>query len=86
MTGFTFPFKQKDVFVRTYKQYKTKKLAREILRKMLLPDSCVPELMYWLQKANCELRTLPNGKQFYHIYGDKFCIMSPVDEVIIVEV
>lgn len=54
--GFTFPYKNIDVFVETNKNRKTNRLASEILRKMLLPDSPDRrrELLYWLQKAELE--------------------------------
>ena len=74
MKGFTFVLGNKDVFVETEKKNKTEKLASEILRKLLLPDNpdTRKELLYWLQKAECEVRTLSNGKQYYEIHGDHF--------------
>ena len=74
MKGFTFVLGNKDIFVETEKKNKTEKLASEILRKLLLPDNpdTRKELLYWLQKAECEVRTLSNGKQYYEIYGDHF--------------
>ena len=74
MNGFTFCLKGKDVFVKTGRQRKTEHLASKILRKMQLPDSpsTRKELLYWLQKAACEIVTLGNGRQMYEIAGDGF--------------
>lgn len=72
MKGFTFVLGNKDIFVETEKKNKTEKLASEILRKLLLPDNpdTRKELLYWLQKAECEVKTLSNGRQYYEIHGD----------------
>lgn len=72
MTGYTFPLGNKDVFVVTEAKRKTRTLARQILRKMMLPDGRADELLYWLQKAECDIKTLSNGKQYYEIHGDGF--------------
>lgn len=72
MKGFTFPYGDKDVFVITDKKNKTKKLAKQICWKMEIPDGRADELLYWLQKAECEIHTLNNGKQYYEIHGDGF--------------
>lgn len=74
MKGFTFMLKDKDVFVETSYVNKTENLASKILTKMLLPDNpdTRKELLYWLQKAECEIKTLGNGKQMYDIHGDNF--------------
>ena len=74
MKGFTFMLKDKDVFVETSYVNKTENLASKILTKMLLPDNpdTRKELLYWLQKAECEIKTLSNGKQMYDIHGDNF--------------
>lgn len=74
MKGFTFVFKDKDVFVETSYVNKTERLASKILTKMLLPDNpdTRRDLLYWLQKAECEIKTLSNGKQMYDIHGDNF--------------
>lgn len=75
MNGFTFKLGGKDVFVKTDLKNKTEGLAKKILLKMGLPENpdTRKELLYWLQKANCEIRTLSNGKQYYEIYGKYFC-------------
>lgn len=74
MKGFTFMLKGKDVFVETSYVNKTENLASKILTKMLLPNNpdTRKELLYWLQKAECEIKTLSNGKQMYDIHGDNF--------------
>ena len=62
---------QKDIFVKTSYKNKSEQLARKILRKMLLPENpdTVKEILYWLQKAKCDIITLSNGRQMYDIYG-----------------
>ena len=57
MNGWTFPYANRDVFVVTDRKRKTKKLASEILRKMLLPDAPArrDELLWYLQKATIEV-------------------------------
>ena len=74
MKGFTFVLKGKDIFVETSLVNKTESLASKILTKMLLPDNpnTRKELLYWLQKAECEIKTLSNGKQMYDIHGKNF--------------
>ena len=74
MTGFTFRLGRKDVFVETTAKNKTKKLAEKILYKLELPvnPDTISEVLYWLMKANCEIKTLNNGKQYYDIYGNNF--------------
>lgn len=74
MNGFTFPFKGKDVFVKTDLKNKTGSLARKILLKMKLSDN--PDnrkkILYYLEKATCEIKTLSNGREYYEISGDNF--------------
>ena len=74
MTGFTFPYGRRDVFVETTYKNKTKKLAQKILAKMDLPDNpaTVSGLLYYLTKATCEIRSLNNGRKYYEIAGDGF--------------
>lgn len=80
MTGFTFMWGRKDVFVQTERKNKTGKLAGEILTKLAReydlgigdhPD-VRKELLYYMQKAECEIKTLSNGKQMYDIHGENF--------------
>lgn len=82
MIGFTFPYKGNDVFVATYKKYKTKKLAGEILRKMLLPDAPArrDELLYWLQNA-----TLETKKYGIVIRTQNSTIIDPEKKTIIIK-
>lgn len=74
MHGFTFPLGNKDVFVETSLKNKTEGLARKILLKMGLPENqdTRKEILYWLQKATCEIITLSNGKKYYEIAGENF--------------
>lgn len=72
--GFYFRFSDKDVFVETRKVRKTERLAKEILRAMELPDNpdTRRELLYWMRRATCEIRTLKNGRAYWEIAGDNF--------------
>lgn len=79
MKGFTFPYGHKDVFVETERKNKTEGFASEILRAMVnigidIPDNpdVRRELLNYLRKAECEIHTLSNGKQYYEIHGDNF--------------
>ncbi|MEE0617886.1 MAG: hypothetical protein UCP83_11410 [Intestinibacter bartlettii] len=74
MNGFTFPLGSKDVFVKTSLKNKTEGLARKILLKMGLPENpnTRKEILYWLQKATCEIKTLSNGRKYYEIAGENF--------------
>lgn len=74
MTGFTFPYRGKDVFVNTERKNKSQRLASLILRKMLLPDNpdTRAELLYCLQKAECDINTLTDGRRYYEIHGENF--------------
>lgn len=80
MKGFTLYVKGKDCFFVTNKVRKTKQLAKEIIYKLNgtgqfdIPDdpAVIHDVLYYLQKAECEIKTLSNGKQMYEIYGDNF--------------
>ena len=79
MKGFTFPYGRKDIFVQTELKNKTNHLAEKIIRGMVnagydIPDNPITrkEILYFLQRAECEIRTLANGKHFYEIHGDGF--------------
>lgn len=79
MKGFTFPYGRKDIFVQTELKNKTDNLAKKILRKMVelgydIPDSpdTRKELLWYLEKAECDIHTLPNGKRYYEIHGKNF--------------
>lgn len=86
MTGFTFPYGKKTVFVKTARERKTKSLAANILREMKLPDGRADELLYWLQKAECELKELPNGKEWYSLSGKNFGEYGPIESLILIHV
>ena len=79
MKGFTFTYGKKDFFIETEKKNKTQKLASEIFKKMVnlgidIPDNPTTryELLYCMDKAECEIHTLSNGRQYYEIHGDGF--------------
>lgn len=80
MTGFTLYVGRKDVFIETEYIRKTKELAKKIILAMNktgkfdIPDNAqaIDAVLWNLQKAKCEIRTLPNGKQYYDIYGKNF--------------
>ncbi len=84
MKGFTMPLGRRDVFIETSRKNKTEGLASEIIRKLneiienivgidLIDDPTTrKEVLYYLQKAECEIRTLSNGKQYYEIHGENF--------------
>lgn len=79
MKGFTFYLGRKDVFVETAKKNRTENLASQIFRKLInfgydIPDNpeTRKELIHMLMAAECELKTLPNGKQYYEIHGENF--------------
>lgn len=72
--GFYFKLSGKDVFVETRKTRKTERLAGKILRAMGIPDNpdTRRELLYWMRRATCEIRTLKNGRAYWEIAGDNF--------------
>lgn len=79
MKGFTFPYGNKDVFVETELVNRTNFLASKIIRAMVNAGYDIGdhpdirrELLYYLKKANCEIKTLSNGRQYYEIHGDGF--------------
>lgn len=74
MNGWTFPYANRDVFVVTDKKRKTKKLASQILRKMLLPDSPArrDELLWYLQKA-----TIEATDKYIEVKGKNFTFVDP---------
>lgn len=80
MKGFTMQLGKKDVFIETSRKNKTENLASEIIRKLNgkigrdVPDNpnARKEVLYYLQKAECEIKTLSNGKQYYEICGNNF--------------
>ena len=88
LQGFTFPYGQKTVFVKTTRERKTRSLARNILNQMLIPDcpSAIDLVMYHLQKAECELKELPNGTLFYSMSGKGFGEAGPREDLILIHV
>ena len=79
MKGFTFPLGRKDVFVETERKNKTESLASMILKELVnigydIPDnpSTRKEVVYYLQKAECEIHKLSNGREYYEIHGATF--------------
>lgn len=69
LTGFTFPYRDHEVFVASFRKKKCDSLAKQILRKMLLPDApqIREELLYWTRKADLEETEnciIINGKGF----------------------
>lgn len=87
MKGFTFPYKGKTVFVETERERKTRSLARNILNTMLLPDapSAIDGVLYWLTKAECEIRQLDNGS-WYSLKGKNFTEFGPLEDLEIIHV
>jgi hypothetical protein len=86
--GFTFKYGNKEVFVITEKKNKTKRLAKEILCKMQLPDtaSAIDAVLYWMQKAEFYTKELKNG-EFFFIHGENSTVCGSVehDGIIIIE-
>lgn len=80
MKGFTLFAKGKDYFFATNLKNKTKSLAKKVIRFLNgtgdfdIPDNAagIDAILYNLQKAECEIHTLNNGKQYYEIHGDDF--------------
>lgn len=80
MKGFTLYAKGKDYFFPTNYVNKTKSLAKKIIRSLNgtgdfdIPDNAagIDAILWNLQKVECEIRTLSNGRQMYDIHGDGF--------------
>ena len=79
MKGFTFLYGKKDIFVQTELKNKTNNLAEKIIRGMVnagydIPDNPIirKEILYFLQRAECDIHTLSNGNQYYEIHGENF--------------
>lgn len=72
--GFYLFAKNKDYFFVTSQQNKTQKLAEKILQRLNIAptESNLKIALFRLQKANCEIKTLNNGRQYYEIFGDNF--------------
>ena len=87
MKGFTLFYKQKDYFFETERKNKTKALAKEICHKLFIPDGRADEVLWWLRKAECEVKPLANGTQLIRIHGDNFsiCDISDSENTIIIK-
>jgi hypothetical protein len=80
MRGYTFPYRGKDVFIITRKKLRNERLCSQIIKAINdnlgveIPDNpdVRADLKFWLQKATCEIRTLPSGRQYYEIAGENF--------------
>ena len=80
MKGFTLTARGKDYFFVTDYKNKTKSLAKKVISSLNgtgesdIPDNAagIDEILWNLQKAECEIRTLSNGNQYYEIHGDGF--------------
>lgn len=80
MKGFTLTAKGKDYFFATDLKNKTKSLAKKIIRSLNgtgefdIPDNAagIDEILWNLQRVECEIHTLSNGNQYYEIHGDGF--------------
>ena len=80
MKGFTLFLKGKDYFFVTDYKNKTKTLAKKIICLLNgtgnfdIPDNAsgIDYILWKLQKAECEVHTLSDGKQYYDIHGNSF--------------
>lgn len=80
MKGFTLTARGKDYFFVTDYKNKTKSLAKKIICSLNgtgefdIPDNAsgIDEILWNLQRAECEIHTLSNGNQYYEIHGDGF--------------
>lgn len=88
MRGFTFLFEGKTVFVETERERKTRSLARNILNRLEKPDApCAIDLVLRrVEKAECELKTLENGADWYSIKGKNFSEFGPIEDLQIIHV
>lgn len=77
--GFTFWYSGNDLFIITTKRNKTNSLASAILRKLGCPDNpnTRKEVLYYIQPATMETRTLPNGKEYLVIEAKGTTIVDP---------
>lgn len=70
--GFTLYACGKDYFFVTHKVRKTRALARQICKAMLIPDdpSVVHDVLRYMKKASLEIKG--NKHPYYEISGDGF--------------
>ena len=80
MKGFCVYAGGVDIFIESEKVRKTVRLAKEIIWKLNgtgrfdIPDNAsgIDAVLYHLRNANCEIKTLADGRQLYTISGDGF--------------
>lgn len=72
MKGLTFWMNQKDYFYETEQKNVTEQLVCKIMKSANLPKEKITDVCYRIRKANCKIVTLPNGRQYYEIYGHNF--------------
>lgn len=74
LNGFYLNIGRKEYFITTNRTNKTQSLASAILRKLLLPDNpdTRAEVLYWITKASCEIKTTKTGLSYFNIFGDNF--------------
>ena len=76
--GFYFNIGKKEFFCKTAYKNKSNLLAGKILDKLEIannPDTR-KELLYWIVKAFCEVKTAGNF-QYFNIYGKNFSGSGP---------
>lgn len=82
------------MFIETSLKNKTDSLAGKIVKGLINAGYDIPDnhstrhsILWNLQKAECEIKALPNGKQMLRIYGDRFsiCDLYPSDDAIIIK-
>jgi len=90
MKGFTFPYKGKTVFVKTERDRKTRSLARNILKEMsprkYANEEGIEVVLKWLDKAECEVKQLDNGTDWYSLKGKNFTEFGPLNELEIIHI
>ncbi len=74
MKGFAFWYHDNDIFVISDKPRKSRTLVREAFKKMgINPSDGMVEVYYDLiRRAECEVKTLLSGRQYYDIHGKGF--------------
>lgn len=74
LNGFYLKVARKEYFIKTARSNKTNALASAILKELLLPDNpdTRAEIMYWIMKASCQIKTTKSGHRYYNIFGDNF--------------
>ena len=84
--GFAGFFGGKDIFFITEKKHKTQSLASAILRKLEYPDNPTTrhEVLFYLQPATLETRTLSNGKEYLVIESTGSTIVDPEGKTVVI--